>query len=212
VSLPPDELIVRKVKAELRKRMRGLRRAAPLDACRARSRAIVERCLSLQCLGGARLGGAGDDAPAPRQVALFEAIAGRNEVDLSGLDAALRARGDRVYYPSIDPDSNVMTFRLALDRDALAERGFGFDEPPPDAPEATRLDVVLVPALAVDPQGYRLGYGAGYYDRTLPVFAPPATTIIVAFDYQLLVDLPRDSWDVRCEYVVTDTRSMRTVD
>jgi 5-formyltetrahydrofolate cyclo-ligase len=100
-----------------------------------------------------------------------------------------------------------MTFRFVDDVSALEEKGYGFMEPSPDAPEATALDLVIVPAIGVDPRGHRIGYGAGYYDRTLPKVAPPATTIIVAYDWQILAEVPATEHDVRCAWVVTDVRT-----
>ena len=80
-------------------------------------------------------------------------------------------------------------------------------EPAADAPVATALDAIIVPAIAVDPTGHRIGYGAGYYDRTLPAFAPPAVSIAVAYDWQLVAEVPATEGDVRVAWVVTDIRS-----
>jgi 5-formyltetrahydrofolate cyclo-ligase len=100
-----------------------------------------------------------------------------------------------------------MTFRFAKPEE-LDVRGLGFREPTSSVEEASALDLVIVPALAADARGYRLGYGAGYYDRTLPRFAPPAKTIIVVFDFQLLAEVPVLEGDVACDVVVTDTRTL----
>lgn len=191
---PGEDLLRRKVKAELRKRMRGVRKTAPLEACLERSRKIVSLLEAQPVVAAAR------------SVALFWPIEDRHEVDLRPLDASLRARGVAIYYPALDPETRVMTFRRVLDVAALAEAGFGFAEPPLDAPEATALDVVVVPALAVDERGHRLGYGAGFYDRTLPRFCPPAKAVVVAFDYQLIAEVPITPGDVATDLVVTDAR------
>lgn len=192
-----DETIARTVKAELRKRMRGLRNTMPASACLARSARIVA---SLELL---------PELVAARHVAVFYPIEERHEVDLRVLDAALRERGVSVYYPSIDPVTRDMTFRLVTDLESLEERGLGFREPADSAPVATTLDVVVVPCLAADPTGYRLGYGAGFYDRTLPAFCPPAFAVAVAFDYQLLAEIPKSPLDVAVAAVVTDARTLR---
>ncbi len=194
-----DEVLLRKVKTELRKRLRALRNTAPLAACQARSQKIVERLLAEPELASAQ------------HVALFYPIEERHEVDLRPLDAALRARGVSVYYPSIDPETRVMTFREVLDLEAeLDERGLGFREPADTAAEPAQLDVVVVPCLAAGPNGHRLGYGAGFYDRTLPRFCPPAWSVAVAYDYQLLVDVPHDdTHDTKVAALVTDTRTLR---
>jgi len=191
-----DDALLRRVKAELRKRMRGLRKVAPADACAARSAAIVARLQELECMQNART------------VALFAAITERHEVDTAALDAALVARGVRVAYPAIDPDTRVMTFRFAP-LASLEERGLGFREPAPDAETATALDVVVVPALAVAPSGHRLGYGAGFYDRALPSVCPPGVAVAVAYDWQLLAEVPVTEGDVATSWIVTDTRTLR---
>ncbi len=194
-----DDYIRRKVKAELRKRMRSVRNATPLSSCGERSRLIIAKLEALESVQTART------------VALFWPIEDRHEVDLRAFDAALRARGARVAYPAIDADSGVMTFRFVADPALMEERGKGFCEPGSESPEANDgdLDVVLVPALAIDPAGHRIGYGAGYYDRTLPRFVPPATAIGVAFDYQLIAEVPVTEGDIAVTWVVTDTRAFR---
>jgi 5-formyltetrahydrofolate cyclo-ligase len=194
-KLAPDDYIRLKVKAELRKRLRGVRKTTPAEACAARSRALVARLE------------AHESVLAAKSVALFWPIESRHEVDLRSLDTTLRARGVRIAYPAIDADTNVMTFRFVDDVSALEEKGYGFMEPAPDAPIATALDAIIVPAIAVDPTGHRIGYGAGYYDRTLPSLAPPAVTIAVAYDWQLVAEVPAMECDVRVAWVVTDIRS-----
>lgn len=194
----PEEQLLHRVKGELRKRMRGLRRTLPASACAERSSRIVERLSSLDALARAT------------SVALFWPIEERHEVDLRALDARLRERGVRVAYPAVDPETHAMTFRFVKDASSMVEQGFGFCEPSRDSSEAApgALDAIVVPALAVDPTGQRLGYGVGYYDRTLPAFSPPAVTVAVAFDFQLLAELPVTAGDVPVSWVVTDTRTL----
>jgi 5-formyltetrahydrofolate cyclo-ligase len=190
---PPVEMALRyKAKTVLRQRARALRNSIPPKAIAERSTRIVDRCEALACVAGART------------VALFWPIEGRNEVDLRSLDARLRAQHKRVAYPSIDGVTRVMTFRFVDDPATLEERGLGFREPDASAPEAAALDVVLVPALQIDGRGHRIGYGAGFYDRTLPRFAPPAVTVGVAFSFQLIAEVPVTEGDIPVALVVTD--------
>ncbi len=194
-KLAPDDYIRLKVKAELRKRLRGVRKTTPAEACAERSRALVARLEVHEAVAAART------------IALFWPIVSRHEVDLRPLDTTLRARGVRIAYPAIDAETNVMTFRFVDDVSALEDKGYGFMEPAAGAPLATALDAIIVPAVAVDPTGHRIGYGAGYYDRTLPSFAPPAVSIAVAYDWQLVAEVPATEFDVRVGWVVTDIRS-----
>ena len=143
------ELALRyRAKAVLRQRARGLRNSIPADAIADRSARIAAHIEALPEV--ARAG----------SVALFWPIEGRNEVDLRALDARLREQEKRVAYPSIDPDTRVMTFRFVDDPEVMEERGLGFREPAFDAPEAASLDVIVVPALQIDARGHRIGYGA----------------------------------------------------
>ncbi len=183
-----------RAKVALRQRARALRNSIPRDAVGERSARIAARIEALPGVGAA---GA---------VALFWPIEGRNEVDLTGLDARLRARQKRIAYPSIDPDTRVMTFRFVDDPAAMEERGLGFREPDPSAPEALALDVIVVPALQIDGRGHRIGYGAGFYDRTLPRFCPPAVSVGVAFSFQLIAEVPVTEGDVAVSLVVTDEK------
>jgi 5-formyltetrahydrofolate cyclo-ligase len=193
-----EELLRHRVKVELRKRMRALRKTLPASACAERSARIAER---LESVG---------PVAAARAVCLFWPIVDRHEVDLRGVDTRLRERGVRVAYPAVDAETGTMTFRFVTDTDAMQMHGLGFREPTPADPEAApgELDVVVVPALAIDPRGHRIGYGAGFYDRTLPRYAG-LTTVAVAFDFQLVAEVPNGAFDVPLDWVVTDQRVLR---
>jgi 5-formyltetrahydrofolate cyclo-ligase len=203
--MPPFEAqntaeLAEAAKQELRKRLRALRLAHPAEALAVRSRAIVTRVMQLPAFASAA------------SVALFFPMLDRKEVDLRLLDAEARQQGKRVYYPSLERrgDALVSGFRLTTSLSDLRDFGQRFLEPPPEAPVAERgdVDLVLVPALAVAPSGHRLGYGAGFYDSLLPDVCPPALAIVVAFDFQLLVELPVLPHDVACHGIVTDSRSL----
>ncbi|RYZ10166.1 MAG: 5-formyltetrahydrofolate cyclo-ligase [Myxococcales bacterium] len=187
-------------KKELRKRMRAVRTALPAEALAARSAQLVARAIALPAFQDAR------------SVALFYPMEDRKEVDLRALDAAARAAGKRVYYPFLEQreQGGVSGLRLTSSLSELAPAGSRFLEPRLDAEQAARADVDLlfVPALAVAPTGHRLGYGAGFYDSLLPDVCPPGKAVAVAFDFQLLVELPTLAHDVPCDFVLTDARAL----
>jgi 5-formyltetrahydrofolate cyclo-ligase len=187
-----------RVKAELRKRMRGLRKALPATACAQRSAQIVDRLAIVAPIAGAR------------SVALFQPIAERHEVDLRPLGTTLAERGVRVAYPAVDPETRAMAFRFVGGDDDLEAGAFGIVEPKRGCVEAGPgdLDAIVVPALAVDPRGHRIGYGAGFYDRALPRFAPPAAAIAVAFDFQLVAEVPEMPLDFAAAWIITDARTL----
>lgn len=189
------------MKAEVRKTMTRTRGMMPAEQRAAASRAIVERVLALP------------EWAAARTVALFKPIVRKGEVDTTALHEAARAAGKRVAYPIIEGDAALiedcsMGFRFVDDLGAFRDQGRGFPEPPRAGEPVTELEFILVPALAFDPTGYRLGYGAGLYDRSLPRF-PGSKTVGVAFDFQLLMELPRGAHDVPVQVIVTDRRVIR---
>lgn len=199
---PEQQLDLRlQAKRELRKRMLGVRARLPRDQRTSGSAAVTERVLAHPSFARAR------------SIALFKSILEKGEIDTSALDAAARARGMRVAYPMMEgelyapPGECSMSFRFVDDLSRFAERGRGFEEPPEDAAVAEELDLIVVPALALDEQGFRLGYGAGLYDRTLVRFAS-AHTIGIAYDFQLIVEVPRTEGDVPVKTIVTDKRTI----
>ena len=188
-----------RARRQLRARMRSLRAAIPERARADRSARIVNRITELE------------EYPRASSIALFWPL--EHEVDLRALDERARAEKKRVYYPVMDPAGNVFRtgFALTESADELEERCRGFAEPRPEAPRAERGDIelILVPALAVSASGYRLGYGSGFYDSVLPDFVPPAVSVAVAYEFQLLAELPALEHDVACALVVTDLRTVR---
>lgn len=182
----------------MRAKLGALRAALPLSSATLRNARIIERLVAHPKLQQARA------------VALFWPIVERGEVDLRPLDAHLRQAGVSIYYPSMRrlQEGGLETgFRLVKRVEELAARGRSFAEPAFDAPLAGRGDIelVIVPALAAAPNGHRLGYGAGFYDATLPDVCPPAESIVVVYDFQLLLELPTEAHDWQCNEVVTDT-------
>ncbi|MBK9262346.1 MAG: 5-formyltetrahydrofolate cyclo-ligase [Polyangiaceae bacterium] len=196
-DLDPEavKILAYRAKIELRKRARALRNTIPESAIAERSARIRTKLEAFPRFVAAK------------RVALFWPIVHRNEVDLRPLVETLTARGVSIAFPSIDPETRVMTFRYPANPQAMEERGLGFAEPAYEDPEATELDVVIVPALGLDAAGNRIGYGAGFYDRTLPRFCPPALSIGVVFDFQLLAEVPLTDGDVPVHAVVTDERT-----
>jgi 5-formyltetrahydrofolate cyclo-ligase len=194
---PELEMLLRqRAKSELRKRMRALRNAIPREALAARSEKIVERVRESPEFARAT------------SLALFWPMLDRHEVDVRELDRSAREAGKNVAYPALTDDGMILA---CAEPAALEERGHGFAEPPEGAPAAA-IDhglLVVVPALAVDPGGNRIGYGKGYYDWLLARIVPPAFALAVAYDFQVVAEIPTTETDRAVGAVVTDRRSFR---
>ena len=130
----------------------------------------------------------------------------RGELDPVPAMLALSGLGYPLCVPEIEAPGHPLRFR-AWQPGAATEPGrYGVEVPIGAA--LVEPDVLLVPLLAFDPRGHRLGYGGGFYDAMLPDFSPPAVAVVVAFDFQLVAELPAEPHDLPCAFVVTDTRML----
>jgi 5-formyltetrahydrofolate cyclo-ligase len=129
------------------------------------------------------------------------------EVQTWGLIEDMLSRGKRVVVPVMRP--RTKSLRLSEVRDPAAEltrRVFGVREPAPSALRPVALadvDLVLVPALAFDRRGHRLGHGHGYFDRFLARVPKTIPTVGLAFRFQLLDRLPTAAHDHALQAIVT---------
>lgn len=129
-----------------------------------------------------------------------------NELDLSPTLTALAARGQRCALPSVVGRDAPLEFREWMPGDRLVRAGFGTSEPEPDRP-VLRPAILLVPLLAFDTRGCRLGYGGGFYDRTLAALRDAAGRVFaigVAFAAQEMEEVPVECFDQPLDAVATE--------
>ena len=133
-----------------------------------------------------------------------------SEIDVLPLLAGLRALGRRVALPVSGPRGQALTFRDWDPALPMVTGRYGIAEPGPDRPELAP-SVLLVPLLAFDRSGRRLGYGAGYYDRTLDGLRAlgPVTAIGIAFAAQRMDAVPVDGYDQPLDWIVTEREAVR---
>ncbi|MCL2081750.1 MAG: 5-formyltetrahydrofolate cyclo-ligase [Oscillospiraceae bacterium] len=110
------------------------------------------------------------------------------------------ANGFPLSVPFCKNDSS-MKARCIQSREELTPGLFGILEPPKNAPIMRNPEIIIVPGLAFDRQGYRIGKGRGYYDRYLRYTW--GVSIGLCFHDFLLPSIPRDGWDVPVDFVVT---------
>lgn len=174
------------------------RRALVEPAERAdRARAITARLLATHVITGAE------------RVGVYLALG--DEPETRGFISALWSRGIDVYVPRVTSDRHFQWMALGPDT-ALTPGRFGIDEPSAGEGGPARirtgdLDVIVAPALAVDRRGFRLGRGAGYFDRALAGASAPI--IAIAHDEDIVDDLPQEDHDVPVDMVITPGGSFR---
>jgi 5-formyltetrahydrofolate cyclo-ligase len=133
----------------------------------------------------------------------------RDEADPRALAAALASRGHTIVLPRMAVSGTALSFRPWREGDELWTNRHGVHEPLGHLP-AVEPRVLLVPMLAFDQSGVRLGYGRGYYDHALAELRAhdqsrgPTIAIGVAYAGQEVAKLPRDEHDERLDWVVTE--------
>ena len=195
-------------KAELRRAMIARRDALDLDVRAAKSAAICARLVELMESSG---------TAGQRTVAVYAAMG--SEVDPAAFAAAAAKRGWRVAYPcmfsAIDAAAcgQRMCMRAVAADDASAApfiahptRVFAavdIDNDRFPIVPAEALDMVVVPLVAFDRAGARLGYGGGCYDRYLPTLSPACQIIGIAFDEQRVDHVPTDAHDLPLLHIIS---------
>ncbi len=133
----------------------------------------------------------------------------QGEIDIRPLLQALHDRGHRVLLPATPPLGRPLVFHAWRPGAAMVRERFGTWRPQQDG--IGTPEVLFVPLLAFDRRGHRLGYGGGYYDRTLALL-PDALRIGCAFAAQELDEVPAEAHDIRLHAVATERGVIRFED
>lgn len=191
------------IKAELRKQMLELRNALPILDQSEKSNAIVKQLLQLPLLHKAKT--------------IFSYFPFRSEVSLLQLHQILQATGDvqnhhRIALPRILSEPGKMEAAEYSIHQELEESKWGILQPGQDSVEIPpqELDVILVPGVAFDRKGNRMGYGGGYYDRYLLQVRKDAVKIGICFRLQLTEHIETADHDLPMDFVVTEDEVVRT--
>ena len=181
-------------KQALRKESKGRRRTA-FEAGKDASDALKARVLATL------------DFPVGTVVSGYWPMA--DELDLRPLLETLNARGCHIVLPAMTGRNRPLVFRDWKPGDNLVPAGFGTLEPAASC-EARAPDVLLVPLLAFDRQGYRLGYGGGFYDRSLAELraVKQVTAVGTAFAGQEVNQVPHDHNDQLLDWIVTEREAI----
>jgi 5-formyltetrahydrofolate cyclo-ligase len=187
-----EQALRAQAKQALRERMQSLRRVLPADAAAARSAALCARLCELEAFAKAQV--------------VVGYCAYRKEANPNGALVRAAELGKAIGLPRVLEDA-ALSLHAYRAGDALEENMFGIGEPAAEAEliELEAVELIIVPALALDARGHRIGHGHGYYDRLLPRL-PRAFKVAIGYDFQLLAELPEQPGDARVDCVVTDAR------
>jgi 5-formyltetrahydrofolate cyclo-ligase len=189
-SLDVTSSPIASAKSDLRKVALARRDALPAAERMAAAETIAARAFPLAVASGAVVSG-------------FMPL--NSEISPLPLMRKLSDLGARLALPVVVGRGLPLLMRAYAFRDALVKGVWGIRVPPPDAPEVAP-DLLLVPLLAFDRNGNRLGYGAGYYDMTIAALRAqkPVVAVGIAFAAQEVAEVPTTTRDVRLDVVLTE--------
>lgn len=180
-------------KRSLRTATLARRRALAPQQVAERSLALQRRFLSLHEFIDAKV------------LALYAPV--QQEVDTALVAADSLASGKTLLYPAVLGDD--MEFRRVAAMDQFASGRFGIPEPTGERVDPTTADVIVVPGVAFDLQGRRIGYGKGYYDRCLHRMEGRGRLIAFCYEFQLFEEIVGEPHDVAMDLIVTESRVVR---
>jgi len=185
-----DALSTEQLKAELRRDALARRDALPAEERKAAAEAVAARAFPLPVATGAIVSGF-----MPMQ----------SEINPLPLMQKLAGVGARLALPRIVGRGHPLSMRAWAFGAPLTRGQWSIREPPADAPEIDP-DILLVPLLAFDRAGYRIGFGAGYYDMTITALRRRKAVVAVglAFAAQEVPAVPRTERDARLDLVLTE--------
>jgi len=132
------------------------------------------------------------------------------EVDTLAMVPASLAHGKRVVAPKTVHSERRLILSEIVDPQRDLEPGrWGIPEPKTERlrqVDAAAIDFVIVPGVAFDEQGHRLGYGGGYYDRFFAGLREGVPLVALTFDLQVVPEVPVDPWDRRVDLILTEER------
>lgn len=133
-----------------------------------------------------------------------------SEVETRRIIEACFSTGKKLALPVVEKGGLLSVWRVQKSTELL-QSSFGIPEPPREAPNrlsADEVDLVIVPGIAFDKRGRRVGYGGGYYDRFLGSIRPSATKVALAFEIQLVDEIPVSDRDLPVDVIVTEARTI----
>ncbi len=130
----------------------------------------------------------------------------RSEVRTGPMIERALAEGKRVVLPKV-LGRELGLYEISDYQRDVAPGAWGIPEPTGGrSVQLADIDLIVVPGAAFDESGNRIGYGAGFYDKLLPAF--PGTTVALAFEVQIITDIPADRHDVPVKKIVTEKRAI----
>jgi 5-formyltetrahydrofolate cyclo-ligase len=138
---------------------------------------------------------------------IFCYLSFRSEVPTKGIIAHCQQQGKNLYIPLCVNETKEMILSLYDHEVKLAASNYGVQEPTKETIKIANreiLDIAIMPGAVFDTRGYRIGYGAGYYDKFFAHTNKKIYKIALAFSFQIIDEVPADDFDIPVDCIVTE--------
>lgn len=187
-------------KDSLRKDILQKRLRLPFEEIFELSSTIQKKFLEIRELKGAK------------RLALYASF--KNEVLTETILEYAVAHRQEVFFPRIVREKKGLMFLKVHDKEDLASGSYDIKEPvhshrgihQPEIAVSSSLDIIVVPGIAFDTNGNRLGYGKGYYDKVLGSIKETCLIVALAFDFQIVNTIPAEAHDIKMDKIITESR------
>lgn len=145
---------------------------------------------------------------------LFTYLSFRSEIPTPGIIQYCWQHGKHVTIPVCVGDTKELVLSYYDRNSVLTKVKYGLQEPTPQTlrfGDRELLDAALIPGSAFDRRGYRIGYGAGYYDKFFGHTKKPIIKIALAYSFQVIDEVPKSSYDVPMDFIVTEKEIIRCI-
>ncbi|WFD10661.1 5-formyltetrahydrofolate cyclo-ligase [Tepidibacter hydrothermalis] len=187
------------MKKEFRKKVISERKKQNPDIINSNSQLIFQNLLKLDAIKKAKT--------------IMAYLDFNNEVQTDTIINYLLSKNQKVVVPISIVDERKLLLSQLKDIETEVSIGtYGIREPKSEfirPVNAKDIDIVIVPAVAYDTNGYRLGYGGGYYDRFLESLRDDCITIGIAFEIQIFDEVPKEDHDAQLDYIITEKRIIK---
>lgn len=139
----------------------------------------------------------------------------KNEVKTDLIINYCLENNKKVYIPICIPETRELCVSRITNLEELQSGHYGIREPGLEyirLSDSNLIDLILVPGVAFDVSGNRIGFGAGYYDRFMMRLKPGAIKAALAYSFQIVDTLPSDEYDIPMDYIVTEKYTINCTD
>jgi 5-formyltetrahydrofolate cyclo-ligase len=189
---------VENTKKKLRRTLLKIRDSIPAELRKSKDRLIFEKVSELEEFRKAKT------------VMLFASF--RTEVDTAQIIREALKNNKRVVLPRVETGIKQLKLYRIDSPEELEEGYMGIPEPPREMEREVspgELDFILVPGVAFDEKGGRLGYGGGYYDRLINMIKTRPDIVAVAYEEQIVDNVPAERHDIMAGKIITDKRIIK---